>query len=471
MRMRVFFAALVLAAIACGKKDGAGPGSTGGPSLSIVAGGTATDTIGAILTQGLVVQATGANGRPRSGLVVRFESPFAGGSASPGVMLARSTSSNFALSLADTTDAAGRLLVIVRMGLRAGPSAVLVTLPEFGIVDSARYVATAGRPHSLFFTAGDTAIGVAKSRTLAAEARDRNFNVTNEPISFALVSSNCSLSGVVVTTTGIGRCKVAASLGSLRDTATISVLPSWDIAAVRVPTFPYPMLRINLESGALTVLGTTEDSQGDIIVRPSGLMLYTSANAIGLRLPSGADTLGFVSGPPWSYQRSPRLSADNQNIFFVGSTVETGIFRSSISGANPLPLRRIDDVNSIDLSPDGSTIVFDRNGALFLMGSSGTPLTPLSVLGHRPRWSPLGDRIAFVRDQVVYTMSATGDDVRRISPPDLYDVTAPVDWSPDGQWVLAMGQTPVLFKADGTDYVRTPLYDLFRQIPSASFVR
>jgi hypothetical protein len=68
-------------------------------------------------------------------------------------------------------------------------------------------------------------------------------------------------------------------------------------------------------------------------------------------------------------------------------------------------------------------------------------------------------------------MSATGDDVRRISPPDLYDVTAPVDWSPDGQWVLAMGQTPVLFKADGTDYVRTPLYDLFRQIPSASFVR
>jgi dipeptidyl aminopeptidase/acylaminoacyl peptidase len=55
---------------------------------------------------------------------------------------------------------------------------------------------------------------------------------------------------------------------------------------------------------------------------------------------------------------------------------------------------------SVDLSPDGRTLVFDSRGAIFTVSTSGgraTRLTDGRAIDTKPLWSPDGHRIAFVR--------------------------------------------------------------------------
>ena len=57
---------------------------------------------------------------------------------------------------------------------------------------------------------------------------------------------------------------------------------------------------------------------------------------------------------------------------------------------------------SLDVSPDGQTIVFDLLGDLYTMPVTGGAATRLtSGMGHdmQPRFSPDGERIAFVSDR------------------------------------------------------------------------
>src|SRR5438132_14378126 len=54
---------------------------------------------------------------------------------------------------------------------------------------------------------------------------------------------------------------------------------------------------------------------------------------------------------------------------------------------------------SLDVSPDGQTIVFDHLGDLYTMPSTGgkaTPLTRGMALDAEPRFSPDGQRVVFV---------------------------------------------------------------------------
>ena len=85
---------------------------------------------------------------------------------------------------------------------------------------------------------------------------------------------------------------------------------------------------------------------------------------------------------------------------------------------------------------------------------------PIGVTGDRyPRWSPTGERIAFVSDRdakpEIYTVSADGKDLRRLttSPPGLSS-SSPA-WSPDGRFIafdfgLYVDSRVFVMNADGS---------------------
>ncbi|MGI9627913.1 MAG: amidohydrolase family protein [Longimicrobiales bacterium] len=98
---------------------------------------------------------------------------------------------------------------------------------------------------------------------------------------------------------------------------------------------------------------------------------------------------------------------------------------------------------SLDVSPDGETIVFDYLGDLFRMpitGGGATQLTSGMAFDAQPRFSPDGARVVFTSDQDggqnIWIMSLDGSDTTQISTGDANRAESP-DWTPDGSYVVA----------------------------------
>jgi hypothetical protein len=103
---------------------------------------------------------------------------------------------------------------------------------------------------------------------------------------------------------------------------------------------------------------------------------------------------------------------------------------------------------------DGSVVA--AGGSQLLIGPAGGPLRPVAA-GVSPSWSPSHATIAFLRDGGLWTMSALGDDQRRLAdvpaavPVSEAHVTTPA-WSPDGSRIAFVGPGTKIWivRADGS---------------------
>ncbi|HEX2167943.1 MAG TPA: hypothetical protein VHG09_11985, partial [Longimicrobiales bacterium] len=98
---------------------------------------------------------------------------------------------------------------------------------------------------------------------------------------------------------------------------------------------------------------------------------------------------------------------------------------------------------SVDVSPDGTTIVFDFLGNLFTVpidGGDATQLTEGLAFDAQPRWSPDGSRIVLTSDRSgsdnIWTIAADGSDARQVTKLDSKRTESP-EWTPDGEYIIA----------------------------------
>ncbi len=97
---------------------------------------------------------------------------------------------------------------------------------------------------------------------------------------------------------------------------------------------------------------------------------------------------------------------------------------------------------NVDVSPDGTTIVFDLLGDIFTMpitGGEATALVTGVAWDMQPRFSPDGTKIAFTSDRAggdnLWVMNADGTDPVQITDESFRLLNAPV-WTPDGRFVI-----------------------------------
>src|SRR3954466_6058868 len=107
------------------------------------------------------------------------------------------------------------------------------------------------------------------------------------------------------------------------------------------------------------------------------------------------------------------------------------IFRPDSSSKKPLPLSTGRTVSftttkgswmSLDVSPDGRTIVFDMLGDLYTLpvdGGKATPLMTGMAMDNQPRFSPDGKKIAYISDRSgsdnVWIVSVDGKDTTQLT--------------------------------------------------------
>ena len=113
---------------------------------------------------------------------------------------------------------------------------------------------------------------------------------------------------------------------------------------------------------------------------------------------------------------------------------------------------------SLDLSPDGQTIVFDLLGDLYTLpvaGGAATRITSGAAYDQQPRYSPDGKQIVFVSDRNgaknVWVANADGTHAHALSKVDRQNFASPI-WTPEGQYVIVTraGQLWLYHKDGGT---------------------
>jgi hypothetical protein len=458
---------LLTAIVACGEPTTPWPEH----GLTLHGALNATDTIGARLPQPVIVAIRDGIGRPIAGTVIQFYS-LRSPNLLPLALMQSPVDGSLVTSLSLTTGADGSVAVRVTLGDVAGPAGIVVQRADApAYADTVRFTTLPGATTSISATPKDTAVLPGKTYSVNAVVFDRKRNVVLQTPAYRALDASISLSSSrQVTTTTIARSGVVVSAGTrVVDTAWVSVVPTGTMAIRQGLTVK--VVKLDGERVADVSVPTGSVIPGLPIAgpewTPDGKAFYTTLGSQSDRKPglfridlAGTQTLvGSCSGQGCSQDpsvfRMPAsmssysVASDGHTLYLSGSVCNySGILYRAQLGLSALA-ERLSPPNANDcfetghrwpsISPDGSTLAFENDSSpgfmIQFIDLATRTRRPLWFAGQRPRWSPLGDQVAFVNQKTVWLRRPDGTGLRRLTSnwPYLPGVT----WSSDGRWLLA----------------------------------
>jgi hypothetical protein len=461
-RLALSVSALTVAGLtlACGGDGPTAPKKVDS-AVRIVAGAGVTDTILSAPVQAVVVEVRDTLGKPVEGTVVRFEAarstvanrPY----ETPLYVCTLQQSSCGSTFTYDTTDANGRAMAVVRLGTIAGPTALAIKVPEFGLLDSAMFTVLPGAVTGIGFSVPDTTMSVGAQYTLQGRLLDRYGNAVAGTPTYSSGSSNVTITSAgLVTAVSTGRGTLNATSGSVTAQAHVSVVP---VGALVASAYDGVYV-VNLDGTGRRRVVARSSSYGAGLVpawSPDGTKIVFHApqpssgqNMVYVADATATDASGTalldasVSSGSWA-----RYSQDGAYVYFsgrpAGSCCSYSLYRVRTDGTLTEQISPYSD-NTIDWrsapSPDGRKLAYvsNRTGRTTIRIfdiATGTVEGP-DVPGQTPRWSPDGSQIAYVDEHggALHLMQADGTGSHVLTAGSTSYAEA-FDWSSDGKWIIA----------------------------------
>jgi len=157
------------------------------------------------------------------------------------------------------------------------------------------------------------------------------------------------------------------------------------------------------------------------------ILLFTTAPFAGAQ--SGLDTLTLkdIFHEPVLPGVRPSFSGfspDLNDIYFSwndSAYYETGLYKTDLRGSEPVKMDEDETVTNYAISPDGSLIVYTKDGDLYISDpaiSDSIRIVSTKSGEYGPRWSPDSKKIAFVRDGDIWITDVTMPEIRQITKRD-----------------------------------------------------
>jgi hypothetical protein len=434
------------------------PEPTPQPGIHVVAGGSISDTVGAVPTQALVVEVRGTGGVIAPGVVVGFESITNPPPAycrvynyfpcpdRPGVQIAGLASDTFNTARGVTTNPQGRAAVRVQFGTATGEGKVLVTVPELGFRDTVRYTVRPGSAHRVVVVPADTVLYVNTSFAPRGVVIDRHGNARPESAQLS-GGAGLGVEGSSVTARDYGFHELTAQHpGVPPAVGTVAVVPRGTLAVVTRDWLGDSIVIVDLDGSNRRRIPTGSDVNG-LAWTPDGTRLVASLGTYYEEKRLHTITLDGVrtplpTGESPSYHTSPVFSADRKWLFFV-SRGRIGRTRPDGSGLQNFDLPDF-YAGDVGPSPDASRVAVaslsSSNGLVYGIGT-GAAASLRDLEAGSIRWSPNGTLLAFNSARHgVGLVAPDGSNLRRVTG-SINSRDLRLDWSPDGKWIVFHGGT------------------------------
>lgn len=444
--------ALLAALLAAGGCRGTTPDAPGRPGITIVSPALAvSDTVTAELAQPLVVEVRDSTGKPRPGVVVRFDAGTVAlrGRQFPALLLSGGAG-DFRPAVQTTTDSTGRAMVRVRLGRVATAASVRIQVPTLGLSAGTSFTVTPGATANVAVAPEDSAVYVGGGYPLRVTAEDR-FGNPRPVSSVAAVSTAPSVvaDGPSVTGASIGRARVEVTADGRPKSVWVSVVPRATLLAAQGDG----IYSFGLDGSALRRVVQAEQARSPRWFPDGERFVYSTGLSHGWVADLDGRTRPLVSGDnPLTAELWAHPSRDGKWVYFGGyAGMEFRGYpyrvREDGTGLQLVPGFAADDYTQghPSPSPDGERVVYfreegdSRDVSLRVLDMRRRRVVLRNVEGHSAEWSH-GDSIAYLEMYggeagSIRLMSSTGAGHRRVGSGTSYAFG--IDWSPDDQWIVA----------------------------------